>query len=176
MAQPGADRSALGLAAGSEVRVLILTPISNLRYGDYEINLAAGLEDSLMRAFNPPWNGRDRGIPVTEEAEREQAEEEADARKAQPEQLKPAPTHPAYPFEIMLGTSLLLSGPHQPSAAASRFLGRDGEPVQISFDDGAEPVTSSINRTANVSGAVRVVGRNRLIASGSSSTTSWGTR
>ncbi|MFJ5488258.1 GIY-YIG nuclease family protein [Hansschlegelia beijingensis] len=152
------------LAAGSEVRVMIFTPISNLRYGDYEINLAAGLEDSLIKAFDPPWNGRDRGIPVTEEAEREKAEEEVDALKEEPEQLKPVPGRRPFPFEITLGQAYYYQGLINPGVAASQFLGRDGEPIQISFGDGAEPVISSINRTANVSGAVRVVGRNRLIA------------
>ncbi len=152
------------LAAGGEVRVLIFTPISNLRYGDYEINLAAGLEDALIAAFDPPWNGRDKGKPVTEEAEREKAEEEAEALQAEPEQPKPAPDDSTFPFEITLGQAYYHHGLINPGVAASQFLGRDGEPIQISFEDGAEPVMSSINRRANVSGAVRVVGRNRLIA------------
>lgn len=54
------------LVAGGEVRILVFTPIPDLRYGDYDINLAAGLEDSLIKAFEPPWNGRYKGKPVTE--------------------------------------------------------------------------------------------------------------
>ena len=147
------------------VRILVFTPISDLRYGDYDINLAAGLEDSLIKAFNPPWNGRDKGKPVTEEAEREKAEEEADALPAEAEQPKPAPHHgPAFSFEITLGQAYYYQGLINPGVAASQHLGKDGEPIQISFADGAEPIMSSINRKANASGAVRVVGRNRLIA------------
>ena len=43
------------------LRILVFNPISNLRYGDFDINLAAGLEDSLIAEFSPPWNGRERG-------------------------------------------------------------------------------------------------------------------
>jgi len=28
-----------------------------LHYGGFHVNLAAGLEDSLIRDLNPPWNG-----------------------------------------------------------------------------------------------------------------------
>ncbi|WP_051000158.1 GIY-YIG nuclease family protein [Sinorhizobium fredii] len=48
-------------AEGTEIRIFVFTPITHLRYSDFEINLAAGLEDSLIRGFDPPWNGKDRG-------------------------------------------------------------------------------------------------------------------
>ena len=38
------------------VRILVLTPTVPLNWGDYPINLAAGLEDSLVEAFKPEWN------------------------------------------------------------------------------------------------------------------------
>ncbi|WP_018043888.1 GIY-YIG nuclease family protein [Methylobacterium sp. 88A] len=153
------------LSAGGEVRILVFTPIPDLRYGDYNINLAAGLEDSLIKVFDPPWNGRDKGKPVTEEAERERAEEEVDVGPAEidrPQKLAAAGA--AFPFEITLGQAYYHQGLINPGIKASQHLGEDGEPIQISFDDGTEPVTSSINRKANANGAVRVVGRNRLIS------------
>ncbi|RVC61092.1 GIY-YIG nuclease family protein, partial [Mesorhizobium sp. M2A.F.Ca.ET.046.02.1.1] len=86
------------LAQGIDIRILVFTPISQLRYADFEVNLAAGLEDSLIQAFDPPWNGRERGQPITEEAEREEAEETqaepSDAEQAndiQPEAMASAP-------------------------------------------------------------------------------------
>ena len=151
------------LAKGDQVLVLVFTPISDLRYGDYDINLAAGLEDSLIKAFDPPWNGREKNKPVSEEAEREKAEEDEIAKIA-PQQPEHPPSQPAFPFEIILGQAYYHQGFINPGVAASQHLGEDGEPVQISFDDGSEPVTSSINRKANANGAVRVVGRNRAIA------------
>jgi hypothetical protein len=45
------------------LRIFVFNPIPKLRYGDFDINLAAGLEDSLIAEFDPPWNGRERGVP-----------------------------------------------------------------------------------------------------------------
>ncbi len=55
------------------LRILVFNPPPKLRYGDFDINLAAGLEDSLIAEFDPPWNGRERGRAITEEAEREES-------------------------------------------------------------------------------------------------------
>ncbi|MDZ5451682.1 GIY-YIG nuclease family protein, partial [Labrys sp. ZIDIC5] len=54
--------------------------------------------------------------------------------------------------------------PPQDSSVPVNPLGKEGEPLEIRFGDGAEPIISRIDRTANSSGAVRVVGRNRQIA------------
>ena len=35
------------LKAGEIVRIFVFNPISHLRYGDFDINLAAGLEEFL---------------------------------------------------------------------------------------------------------------------------------
>jgi len=42
------------------VRILVLPQIVPLKWGDYPINLAAGLEDALVVAFKPAWNGSNR--------------------------------------------------------------------------------------------------------------------
>lgn len=157
------------LAEGAEIRILVFTPISHLRYADFEINLAAGLEDSLIKTFDPPWNGRERGQPITEEAEREEAEEAAteqpDALNADGIQQKTMATTPALAtFTVTLGTTYYEKGFLNPGVEASRYLGKDGDPIRIFFGDGSEPVISTINRTANRTGAVRIVGKNTQIA------------
>lgn len=153
------------LGAGGTIRILVFTPISDLRYRDFEINLAADLEDALIEAFRPPWNWSELGKPLTEEAEREEAEEKVtepveEDRPGTPESRVQDPID----FTIKLGTAYYGQGIINPGSAASQHLGADGEPIQISFDDGTEPIMSSINRTANANGTVRVVGRNRAIA------------
>ncbi|UIK04221.1 GIY-YIG nuclease family protein [Neorhizobium galegae] len=154
------------------LRIFIFNPISYLRYGDFEINIAAGLEDSLIAEFSPPWNGSERGRPVTEEAEREKAEEVSSPTSA-PQQIPdvlsavPMPdglTQVIASFQIALGEAYFHGGLINPGVEASSYLGNDGDPITIAFGDGTEPVTSRINRTANKTGAVRIVGRNRFIA------------
>jgi hypothetical protein len=160
------------LAADAEVRIFVFNPVSRLQYGDFEINLAAGLEDSLIEAFDPPWNGRDRGRAITEEAEREELEgDETQAKAATPESAEPLPAmaHIAPPpsatsFKIILGEAYYNQGYINPGVEASASLGADGDLIEVSFDDGCEPVLSHIDRRANRNGSVRIVGRNRLIA------------
>ena len=44
------------LQKGKSVRILVLPQNFPLKWGDYPINLAAGLEDALVEAFKPAWN------------------------------------------------------------------------------------------------------------------------
>ncbi|MBZ9884322.1 GIY-YIG nuclease family protein [Mesorhizobium sp. CA10] len=159
----------MAITKGTEIRILVFTPISHLRYADFEINLAAGLEDSLIRAFDPPWNGKDKGQPISEDAEREEAEEteaerpndksEADIL-SEPQAFRAAPAS----FTVQLGATYYHRGFLNPGVESSRFLGKDGDPIRVRFSDGSQTVVSKINRTANRTGAVRVVGGNQQIA------------
>ncbi len=156
------------IADGTEIRIFAFAPITHLRYADFEINLAAGLEDSLIREFNPPWNGRERGQPISEEAEREEAEEteteKLDVAAASDIPPEPVASSSAAPFTITLGSTYYHKGFLNPGVEASRFLGKDGDPIRIRFSNGNPTVVSKINRTANRTGAVRVVGGNTQIA------------
>jgi hypothetical protein len=44
-------------AAGIEVAVYALPDNGLLNYGEFHVNLAAGLEDSIIKRLKPPWNG-----------------------------------------------------------------------------------------------------------------------
>lgn len=45
------------LKLGELVEVFALPDNGLLQYGGFHVNLAAGLEDSLVRELQPPWNG-----------------------------------------------------------------------------------------------------------------------
>ena len=52
------NRSVLdALGLGATVEIYVLPDNGLLYYGGFHINLAAGLEDSLIRELRPPWNG-----------------------------------------------------------------------------------------------------------------------
>lgn len=53
------------------VRIYAFTPITHIQYGEFGIDIAAGLEESLIKAFDPPWNWSAGRRRLTEEAERE---------------------------------------------------------------------------------------------------------
>lgn len=48
------------LAQGKPVEIFVLPDNGLLHYGGFHVNLAAGLEDSLIRELAPPWNGGQR--------------------------------------------------------------------------------------------------------------------
>ena len=59
-------RAALEL--GRQIDIYAFMPTSLLQYGGFDIDLAAGLQDMLILAFDPPWNGRTKGQAVSETA------------------------------------------------------------------------------------------------------------
>lgn len=148
------------------------TPLTEFRYGEFQIDLAAGLEESLILAFDPPWNGREETRVLTEDEEREATEEaEATALKQRAFQNVPianaAPTPPSNKparFQIKLGSTYYNQGIINPGVEASQQLGEHGDPVIVYLGDESRQVDSVINRTANVNGSCRIVGNNRRIA------------
>ncbi len=159
------------LTRGEQVHILVFNPVSLLRYGDFEVNLAAGLEDSLIAEFYPPWNGRERNRPLTEEAEREEKDEPNESVGNQivspsvsTRESKPIAATGRARFEIPLGDTYFYRGLINPGSEASRLLGAHDEPIEISFGGGDPSVISKIDRKANASGSVRIVGNNRTIA------------
>jgi hypothetical protein len=52
------------LAQNRSVEIYVLPDHGLLKYGGFRVNLAAGLEDSLIDEMSPPWN---RGLKETEE-------------------------------------------------------------------------------------------------------------
>jgi hypothetical protein len=61
-------RNALG--SGQRVAIYVLPDNGLLKYGGFHVNLAAGLEDALVRELQPPWNGgkKDSGEPPLPDA------------------------------------------------------------------------------------------------------------
>lgn len=51
------------LASGKTVDLYVLPDNGLLHYGNFHVNLAAGLEDSVVRELNPPWNGGRKESP-----------------------------------------------------------------------------------------------------------------
>ncbi len=51
------------LDQGRHVEILVLPDNGLLHYGGFHVNLAAGLEDSLVRDLMPPWNGGQKESP-----------------------------------------------------------------------------------------------------------------
>ena len=52
------------LASSKEVRILVLADQPTLSWGPFTIDLAAGLEESLIKAFKPLWNKSSREADI----------------------------------------------------------------------------------------------------------------
>lgn len=52
------------LAEGRSIEIYVLPDNGLLYYGGFHVNLAAGLEDSLVRELSPPWNGGQKETPA----------------------------------------------------------------------------------------------------------------
>ena len=153
------------LANEGEIRILVFNPPSKLRFGSFGISIAAGIEDSLIAGFAPPWNRPGRDRPLTEEAEREQQEEPAALISSDGSDVVPTTTTAdKVGFRIKLGQAYYHLGIINPGAEASQRLGAESEPVRILFGDGTDSVISRINRTANRNGSVRISYKGHLVA------------
>lgn len=52
------------LMSGKEVRILVLADQPTISWGSFAIDLAAGLEGSLIKAFRPAWNKSNRETDI----------------------------------------------------------------------------------------------------------------
>lgn len=50
------------LVAGKEVRILVVADQPTVSWGPFAIDLAAGLEEALIKAFRPLWNKSSRAV------------------------------------------------------------------------------------------------------------------
>lgn len=46
------------LARGAAIDIYVLDNLPQHQHGGFQVNLAAGLEDTLLRELSPPWNGQ----------------------------------------------------------------------------------------------------------------------
>jgi hypothetical protein len=126
------------LINGAAVDVFALPDNGLLHYGDFHVNLAAGLEDSIILTLNPEWNGTPT-LPVEPPI---------------PPVVQPASTA----FKFTLQKTYFQSGFFNVSVDhASAFAG-DGEQIDIFCGNSDAPIIGTINRRANLNSTPRIMG------------------
>ncbi|MCA9060718.1 MAG: GIY-YIG nuclease family protein [Planctomycetaceae bacterium] len=128
------------LAAGVAVDILVLPDNGLLHYGQFHLNLAAGLEDSIIATIQPEWNGTPTRPPV--------------------EFTEVAP--PVAEFGLILQNTYFRSGFFNVGVDHERFFGGDGEQIDIFCGEQERPILGSINRRANLNSTPRIMGGTRL--------------
>lgn len=135
------------LKAGSTVEIFALPDDELHRYGDFHLNLAAGLEDSIISTLDPDWNG----------GRRAPAEDDGVAAEASDE---PYSAEDAFYFTMQL--TYWNNGFFNVGTANSACFGADGQTIEIFRGDEAEPILGKINRTVNANGSPRIFGGKAL--------------
>ena len=137
------------LARGAAIEILALPDNGLLHYGMFHLNLAAALEDDIIRKLNPPWNG---GKPEkTPETEIETPEPPAE----------PTPSG-AETFHFTLQPTYFRSGFFNVGVSSQKHIGSDGETIELFLGDTIQPVLGTINRRANTNGTPRIMGGTAL--------------
>ena len=147
--------------AGKVIEVLAFAPPEDLMFRGFAINLAGGLEDTLIGHFAPPWNGGSKAVKVTESAEREAGQLAQD--RVMDDALAEQPVEIAR-FTIPLTPTYFSKGIINPGQAVSVFFGEADSLLTVLFSDGTPAVTTRIDRRANTNGSVRLVGGNQAVA------------
>ena len=133
------------LAGGTTVEILALPDNGLLHYGVFHLNLAAALEDDIIRRLDPPWNG---GMP----------EKPAETVLAADEITTESPEVFNETFSFILQKTYFKTGFFNVSVAAQHYIGADGEKIELFLGNADRPVLGTINRTANTNGTPRVMG------------------
>jgi len=165
------------LNIGAGVDILALPDNGLLHYGQFHINLAAGLEDNIITIINPAWNGtQNKPFSVYEElestgqVENRETEESASTKQSDetpstgnftaPSNLlsKTSPTAEITTFPLIIQRTYYNTGFFNVPSAYSNAFGNDGETIDIYCGNDHHPITASINRRANLNNTPRIMG------------------
>lgn len=162
------------LAMGASVDILALPDDGLLHYGRFHLNLAAGLEDDLIRVLDPEWNGgrvelelnSPRPPSTTGVAEpfsgSSLQEEEPVASVTREPDAEAQFTAPLGEFQVVLHTTYYHQGFFNVRVPQQELFAGDGEPIEIFVSREVEPIEGMINRTANTNGTPRIMGGRQL--------------
>jgi hypothetical protein len=133
------------LRAGKEVEIFAFPDSGMLKYGQFHLNIAAGLEDSLIATIDPDWNGGKRS-EVTEEVPESPEVTEA----------------PSATFPLVIEQTYYEHGFFNVRIQYGELFGTHGQTIEIFLGDSGEPIYGTINRTAASNGAPRIMGGRRV--------------
>lgn len=136
------------LTQGVAVEIFALPDNGLHHYGQFHMNLAAALEDDIIRLLKPEWNGG-KTEPV-----QEQAPEDSVARVSG--------VVVRHVFTFTLQPTYLRKGFFNVAVADERWLGADGEQIELFLGGREDPILGTINRRANSNSTPRIMGGTSL--------------
>lgn len=133
------------------VEIFALPDNGLLHYGQFHLNLAAALEDSIIQVVDPEWNGGKAEVVV---ASASPPDPESAALK---EEDMPKET-----FVFILHPTYYASGFFNVGVGPAKYFGADGETIELFLGNDSQPVLGTINRRATSNGSPRIMGGTEL--------------
>lgn len=147
------------LRADQAVDIYTLPDEELHHYGAFHLNLAAGLEDSIIAVLNPEWNGgKKQVVNDAEDVDPDMVFTTVQLPQNTPEPtplLTPLP-RPTYTFSVKMGATYYGGGFFNFLSEWSDSVGADGQTIELYLGDMATPILGSINRRANSNGTPRI--------------------
>jgi len=135
------NRNIMGvLKSGGTVDIFALPDNGLIKYGIFHLNLAAGLEDSLIATISPPWNN----APLIEAPEDDSSQQSTENDTA------------LQTIQIHLNKTYYNKGFFNVPIDKSNLFGSDCEDIEILLNEDVK-INAYINRTANTNGTPRIM-------------------
>ncbi len=128
------------------VDIYVLPDNGLMHYGGFHINMAAALEDDLIRQIKPSWNGGKVEAVISPDV------------NVAADQIDEVIVLPMASFTITLGPTYHGKGFFNVPVANQNYFGWDGQNIELFVGDSSQPITGSINRRANSNGSPRIFG------------------
>ncbi len=151
------------LMVDQPVELYAMPDPGNLHYGSFRVNLAAGLQHSLIEALDPPWNraGADIRPPPRRPQAREVRKRRShlvDADNATYTDL--TTDRPGYRF--LVGYHYMDKGFFNVPLRYSRLFGDDQQKIRILCGRERDTIHGHIDRSSNTNASPRIVGGRKL--------------
>lgn len=138
------------LSQDMPVDIFILADNGLLSFGGFRINIAAGLEDTLIDEINPEWNKRGR---TKIEEDKESEDPNLTEKPKTKEKINTLDS-----FELKLGQTYLGQGFINIPVSYSNLLAGDMSTIELVLGDNNVIIHGYINRRANAGGNPRIMG------------------
>ncbi len=149
------------LKAGEAVDVFVLPDTGLLRYGGFHLNLAAGLEDSLISDISPPWNRKHGGNKLVEPKNTERKVQAAKTIIPKSDEelshsIETIPNNTTFQFQIR--TTYFNQGFFNVPVKYMHSFGIDRARIDIYCGKDQDLVQGYINRLVNQNNTPRIMG------------------
>jgi hypothetical protein len=134
------------------IEIFALPDSGLLHYGQFHLNLAAALEDDIIRVIDPDWNGGKSESVVSVPS----------SLYVEPENDIELIMSSLGTFSFVLQPTYYRMGFFNVGISSQNFLGADGETLELFLGNSLQSILGTINRRANTNGTPRVMGGTSL--------------